>query len=77
MAIELLSLTCDRPVESPAHVLGEMELALDAVRELRQRLCDNGEPCMNDAIVTLGLYVQHTDRLIAKGRELVNANALS
>ena len=70
MAIAIESLTCDRPIKSLEQVFGEMEFSLESLRELRRQVIDEGGPSGDRVTVTLGLYIQYIDRLLAKGREL-------
>lgn len=64
---ELLSLSCDVPVEGLQHVLGNLESAQIGLRNLRDRLVDSSEQgLVEDASIFLGLYLNYTDELIKK-----------
>ena len=64
---ELLSLSCDAPVEGLQSVLGNLESAQIGLRNLRDRLVDSGEHgLVEDASIFLGLYLNYTDGLIKK-----------
>ena len=64
---ELLSLSCDAPVEGLQGILGNFESAQIGLRNLRDRLVDSGEQgLVEDASIFLGLYLNYTDGLIKK-----------
>lgn len=64
---DLLSLSCDAPVEGLQGVLGNLESAQIGLRNLRDRLVDSGEQgLVEDTSIFLGLYLNYTDELIKK-----------
>ena len=70
---ELLSLSCDVPVEGLQGVLGNFETAQIGLRNLRDRLVDSGEQgLVEDTSIFLGLYLNYTDELIKKAYQQVN-----
>ncbi|CBK43663.1 protein of unknown function [Nitrospira defluvii] len=67
MSHQLLSLSCDAPVESLQDILGNFEGAQVGLRKLRDRLVDSGEQgLVEDASIFLGLYLNYTDELIRR-----------
>ncbi len=70
---DLLSLSCDAPVEGLHGVLGNLESAQIGLRNLRDRLVDSGENgLVEDASIFLGLYLNYTGELIKKAYQQVN-----
>ncbi len=67
MSHQLLSLSCDAPVESLQDILGNFEGAQVGLRKLRDRLVDSGEVgLVEEASIFIGLYLSYTDELIQK-----------
>lgn len=71
---DLMSLSCDTPVEGLQGILGNFESAQIGLRNLRDRLVDSGEQgLVEDASIFLGLYVNYTDELIKKAYREVSS----
>ncbi|HNV25254.1 MAG TPA: hypothetical protein PKI21_03260 [Nitrospira sp.] len=67
MSHQLLSLSCDAPVNNLQDVLGNFEGAQIGLRKLRDRLVDSGEQGLaEETSIFLGLYLSYTDGLIMK-----------
>lgn len=67
MSHQLLSLSCDAPVESFQDILGNLEGAQVGLRKLRDRLVDSGDQgLVEEASIFIGLYLSYTDELIQK-----------
>ncbi len=72
---DLMSLSCDTPVEGLQGILGNLESAQIGLRNLRDRLVDSGEQgLVEDATIFLGLYLNYTDELIKKAYQQVNTH---
>lgn len=68
-----MSISCDKPVEMLPDVFGNIELATESLRHLRDRMMEDGNPTFADASVTIGLYLQYMEQLLRKGREVAQA----
>lgn len=67
MSHQLLSLSCDAPVESLQDIFGNLEGAQIGLRKLRDRLVDSGDQgLVEEASIFIGLYLSYTDELIQK-----------
>jgi len=67
MRYQLLSLSCDAPIESFQDILGNLEGAQVGLRKLRDRLVDSGDQgLVEEASIFIGLYLSYTDELIQK-----------
>lgn len=78
MSHELLSISCDAPVESMQDVLGNFESAQIGLRMLRDRLVESSERgLIEEASIFLGLYLNYTDGLIMKCYEEMRAQTPS
>lgn len=65
------SLMTEQPIMGLDHALSEMELALEPVRHVRERLTEPSvlEPAeLNTLAPILGLYLLHAERLIIAAR---------
>ena len=66
------ALSSDISIETPENLFGDMEIALIALEHLRARVLETVKdiPLVEDVGCVLGLYINHTRQLIAKGNEL-------
>lgn len=70
---DLMSLSCDVPVEGFQDILGNLESAQIGLRNLRDRLVDSGQQgLVEDTSIFLGLYLNYTDELIRKAYQQAN-----
>lgn len=78
MSHQLLSISCDAPIESMQDVLGNFESAQIGLRKLRDRLVESTEQgLIEEASIFLGLYLSYTDGLIMKLYEEMRAQTPS
>lgn len=70
MTETLTSLSNDCPIETLSQVFCNIELAQDSLFHLRDRMLEDGSPAFSDASTTIGLYLQYTEQLLSKGRQL-------
>lgn len=78
MSHQVLSISCDAPIESMQDVLGNFESAQIGLRKLRDRLVESTEQgLIEEASIFLGLYLSYTDGLIMKCYEEMRAQTPS